>query len=64
MWPIVLRLLRDDRTPLASEHPSQYGELFNGAAGVHGHWLLKPKGEDLQQSFWAQELVAVGSVRC
>ncbi|CAE7900658.1 unnamed protein product, partial [Symbiodinium sp. KB8] len=43
-------LLRDDRTPLASEHPSQYGELFNGAAGVHGHWLLKPKGEDLQQS--------------
>ncbi|CAE7820061.1 unnamed protein product [Symbiodinium sp. CCMP2456] len=43
-------LLRDDRTPLASEHPSQYGQLYNGAAGVHGHWLLKPKGDDLQQS--------------
>ncbi|CAE7381900.1 unnamed protein product, partial [Symbiodinium pilosum] len=42
-------LLRDDRTPLASEHPSQYGELYTGAAGVHGHWLLKPKVEDVQK---------------
>ncbi|CAE7221567.1 unnamed protein product [Symbiodinium natans] len=39
-------LLRDDMTPLASEHPSQYGELYNGAAGVHKHWLLKPKAEE------------------
>ncbi|CAK8995379.1 unnamed protein product [Durusdinium trenchii] len=33
-------LLRGDASPLASEHPSEYGELYTGAAGAPKHWLL------------------------
>lgn len=34
------RLLRNAPKPLASEHPSEYGELYSGAAGAPKHWLL------------------------
>jgi len=33
-------LLRNATKPLASEHPSEYGELYSGAAGAPKHWLL------------------------
>ncbi|CAJ1389001.1 unnamed protein product [Effrenium voratum] len=39
-------LLRNS-TPLASEHPSQYGQLYTGAAGAPGHWLLDRAGAEL-----------------
>ena len=32
-------LLRNSK-PLTSEHPSEYGELYTGAAGAPKHWLL------------------------
>lgn len=36
---VPTRLLRNSK-PLTSEHPSEYGELYTGAAGAPKHWLL------------------------
>lgn len=37
---LLRRLLRNAAKPLTSEHPSEYGELYSGAAGAPKHWLL------------------------